>query len=164
MQIGSVKVFLAALLGVAGTARPEALKPCVRFESKVQVTPRVLKRGVLARFALELVNPGPEGIRLLDVRRGRRQDLADTYYSLVVRRAKGPLIDGPRPISDPGPISEADFFVLEPKTPASLPVRSAFDLGALDPGSYIAYVAIWQDPYALDSVCRSGEVEFRVQQ
>jgi hypothetical protein len=123
----------------------------------------VLKRGFLPQFVLELANPGPEGIRLLDVRRGRRQDLADTYYSLVVRRAKGPLIDGPRPISDPGPISEADFFVLEPKTPASLPLRSFFHLGALGPGSYIAYVGIWQDPYALDSVCRSSEVEFRIQ-
>jgi hypothetical protein len=89
--------------------------------------------------------------------------LADTYYKLVVRRADGVAIDGPRQISDPGPISEADFFVLEPAAKVSLSVRSLVSLEALAPGTYVAYVSIWQDPYSVASVCRSNETEFRVQ-
>lgn len=153
----------AVLLLITSGAGGETWKPCSPFKSKVQVTPSVLNSGASPRFVLELVNQGRQGIRLLDVRNGRRSDLADTYYKLVVRRADGAAIDSPRQISDPGPISEADFFVLEPAARVSFPVRSLVSLEALVPGAYLAYVSIWQDPYSVGSVCRSDETEFRVQ-
>lgn len=158
-----ISALAGVLLAVGTAASTETWKPCVCFETKVQVAPSVVRSGTSPRFVLELANRGWAGVRLLDVRQGRRPDLAVNYYKLVVRRPNGAAVDGPRPISDPGPISETDFFVLEPGARISLPVHSLVSLEGLTPGSYIAYVSIWIDPYSAGSVCRSAEVEFRVQ-
>jgi hypothetical protein len=152
------------LLSSAGSSDGDRLPACTRFKSRLLVMPETIRRGVTPDFVLELENTGSSGVRLLDVRNGRRPDLAATYYAVVVRTMKGSVADGPRAISDPGPIAASDFFVLEPSAKVSLHLRSLVELEALAPGSYVASVSIWQDPYAAGSRCRSGEAKFRVVQ
>ena len=139
------------------------LKPCVGFESRLRVVPSVVASGETPRFVLELANPGRDGVRLLDVRDGRRTDLADTYYRLVVSHPDGAPVRGARQISDPGPISVSDFFVLQPGARISVTLRSLVSLPGLGPGAYQAYAAIWTDPYSAASICRSGGARFRVE-
>ena len=147
----------------ASVAGGETPKPCSRFETRLVVAPRVLKSGASPRFVLELTNKGRQGVRLIDVRHGRRTDLSDTYYRLVVRRADGATLDGLWQISDPGPISDADFFILEPAAKVSFAVRSLMSLDTLAAGKYVAYVSVFQDPLSVGSICRSDETEFQVQ-
>jgi len=153
---------LGALLLASLPAAAESPKPCTILESKVEVEPGVARKGTVPEFVLELTNRGQEGVRLLDVRKGRRRDLAYTYYELVVRHESGAAIEAPRMIGDPGPISEEDFFVLAPGSTISLPVRSLRKLEELSPGSYLAHVSLWMDPYSAGSRCRSEEARFRV--
>ena len=163
MRVRSLSKIGAVLFIVSVAVSAETLKPCTQIESRVLVTPSVAKSGTSPRFALELANKGRDPVRLIDVRKGRRTDLADAYYELVVCRSDGAPIDGPRQISDPGPISETDFFLLAPGAKVSLPLRSLVNLDTLSPGTYVAYVSVWMDPYSVDSRCRSNEAKFRIQ-
>jgi hypothetical protein len=52
-------------------------------------------------------------MRVLDVRQRRRSDLQDVYFELFILEERR-LVDLPRAISDPGPISKADYAVLQP--------------------------------------------------
>ena len=72
-----------------------------------------VKRGALPKFRLTIRNTGKQPERVLDVRDGRRQDLQDTYYDLEVTDSEK-VVDLPRAISDPGPISDKDFVALKP--------------------------------------------------
>jgi hypothetical protein len=85
------------------------------------------------------------------------------YFELFVVK-DGRLVDLPIIISDPGPISDADYVVLKPGE--RLDVRGlSYKRAAerLTPGIYAAFVLFWLNPLeAPTSRCRSSEVRFVV--
>jgi hypothetical protein len=83
---------------------------------------------------------------VLDLRNGRRPDLQDTNCDLQVS-AEDKLVNLPRAISDPGPITDKDFHMLKPAKSVTLQLsRFALALEKLPPGEYSARVRFWQDP------------------
>jgi hypothetical protein len=97
------------------------------------------------RFRLTLTNVSDHACRILDAE--KRGDLRHTYYHLVVVK-DGKEVDVPRAISDPGPVSEADWIVIPPgatKTFILADFPERFEM--LPPGLYQAYVDFWRDPF-----------------
>ncbi len=155
----------AALVGwltAAGLASGDSVPACQAFEAKLRVEANRVSKGRRPGFTLALRNTGSTPLRLLDTRARRRADLADTYYGLVIRTKRGDTPDLPRVISDPGPISDEDYFVLQPGGTAQMPVSSPLALEALRTGLYVAHVVVWVDPLQLGSRCRSSFADFEV--
>jgi hypothetical protein len=122
-----------------------------------------VKAGSEPEFTLVLRNRSGKAVRLLDVRAGRRADLADTYYDLVLEYNGRKLENLTRPISDPGPIDAADYFVLSPATVAEIPIGASTDLTTLRIGEYAAHVRITLDPLSAPvPSCQSARTPFRV--
>jgi hypothetical protein len=114
-------------------------------------------------FILIVRNPSAKPVRLLDIRNGRRNDLADAYYELVFERNGRQFKNVPRVISDPGPIAPADFFLLPPSAHFEVPLSSTLELTALPAGRYSAYVRITLDPFATAlPKCSSAAAPFTV--
>jgi hypothetical protein len=108
---------------------------------------KTIKRGTVPRFRLTIRNCGQDSQRVLDLRGGRRPDLHDTYCKLVVTEGDK-AVDLPSAISDPGAISDNDFFDLKPGEAVTMDLsRFATMLERLPPGRYKARVRFWQDPY-----------------
>jgi len=105
----------------------------------------VIPAGSVPRFRLTLMNVSDHACRVLDAE--RRVDLQHTYYNLVVTKNGQPVRVG-RVISDPGPISDADWRVIPPGA-TKIFVLTNFPevLDQLPPGTYEAYVEFWRDPY-----------------
>src|SRR5688500_7369818 len=101
-------IILAAALSRVGTIVP----PCEAFQARLVPSNRSLSRGRKPDFHPSLRNTSTLEVKLVDTRDGRRPDLGDTYYQLVVLTAAGGEPDLPRDISDPGPLTEDDWFVL----------------------------------------------------
>ena len=152
--VGCAMLAIAAV--PAGT-----LKPCVGFESRLRVVPSVVASGETPRSA----GVGETGLGWCSAARcpGWAADGSGRHLlqagGAIGRRASS---RGPQ-ISDPGPISVADFFVLQPGARISVTLRSLVSLPGLGPGAYQAYAAIWTDPYLVASICRSGGARFRVE-
>jgi len=73
--------------------------------------------------------------------------LQHTYYNLVVTK-NGEPVSVLRAISDPGPVSDADWIEVVPGGTRTFLLTSfpdAFD--QLRPGAYEAHVEFWRDPF-----------------
>jgi hypothetical protein len=141
--------------------KSEATRVCVGLEAILRVEVPKIKVGAEPQFVLSLRNTGKESLRILDVRGGRRSDLQDTYFEVLVQR-QGQRVSLPRPICDPGPISEEDFFQLLPGVKEDIRLSEpCLDLTALKPGAYEAHVSLWPDA-ELKTRCDSSEARFEV--
>jgi hypothetical protein len=101
--------------------------------------------GTSPRFRLTLKNVSDHAFRILDAE--KRTDLQHAYYRLAVAK-DGKPVEVPTAISDPGPVSAADWLEVpagETKTfvLASFPGR----FETLPPGVYQASVDFWRDPF-----------------
>jgi hypothetical protein len=117
--------------------------------------------GRAPRFRLTLTNISDHACRILNIE--RRRDLQDTYYDLIVIK-NGRSVDVPRIISDPGPISDADWLqVPRGGTKTFTLTNFAHSYDTLPPGAYEAYVRFWRDPFqSHTSAYRSETAKFTV--
>jgi hypothetical protein len=97
------------------------------------------------------------------IRNGRRPDLADNYYEIVLERNQRVVKDVPRAISDPGPMNAADFFAIGPGDKFQAPLSSSLDLSAAPAGEYSVHARIALDPLATPVLkCSSARTRFTV--
>ena len=154
-----------ALLSATGTSQG-ARQPsptCLGIEASLRVSPTVVKAGSAPAFTLVLKNGSERPVRLLDVRAGRRPDLAHSYYELVLEQSGRTLKNLLRAISDPGPIETADYFVLSPDSSVDIPLTTSADLSSLRIGQYAAHVRITLDPLSpAAQSCQSAPTSFTV--
>ena len=153
----------ALLTGAANAQVPNSPQTCRSVEATLRVTPTSFRRGTQPTFSVILKNVSDKPIRLLDVRNGRRSDLAHSYYEIVFEQNDLTVNNLPRAISDPGPVASADFFVLSPGAIAEALLSTPADLSALPVGEYSAHVRITLDPFG-DAIpsCLSARTPFRV--
>jgi hypothetical protein len=136
---------------------------CLGIETALRVSPTAVKAGSAAAFTLVLRNRSKKPVRLLDIRAGRRADLAQNYYELVLEQKGRPLKNRPRIIADPGPIDTTDYFVLAPADAVEIPLSTSADLSTLRVGRYAAHVRITLDPLSASaSSCQSPRTSFSV--
>jgi hypothetical protein len=89
-----------------------------------------------------------------------RPDLRDNYAKIHVTE-HGQEVSVPRAISDPGPVSDADFLTLLPGQITKFQHDgSPYDLQSLGPGEYTAVVTLWPDWRG--QPLKSNAVTFRV--
>jgi hypothetical protein len=163
MALTSTVLIVVPLLTLAAVQKPKAVDPCAGLEATVRVSPTTFKHGARPALTVTVRNISSTSLRLLDIRNGRRPDLADTYYEIVVEQNRQVLKDLPRAISDPGPIETADFFVLAPGGSFEAPLSSSLDFGAVPAGQYSARARITLDPFATRGPrCSSGRTSFTV--
>ena len=159
----TLAVAVAVGLSAGGwTWAADRVPPCERLQARLRVANSDLPKGGQPDFTLTLRNVTESAVRLLDTRGGRRRDLGDSYYKLVVRTLKGREPNILTAISDPGPISDEDWFVLGAGQEVIVPVTTPLALDTLQKGGYRAHVVITLDPYVSGSRCRSDYAEFRV--
>jgi hypothetical protein len=158
----TLPVLIGALLTPPAVQSLEQRDPCAGVRASVRASPTSFRRGANPTFFLVVRNSSPKAVRLLDIRNGRRPDLAVNYYALVLERNRQELKNVPRVISDPGPIASADFFVLSPAAHFEVPLSTNLDLTALAAGRYSAYVRITLDPFAAAPKCSSSATSFTV--
>ena len=154
-----------ALLTRAGTAQLAARPSpaCLGIEAVLRVSPAAMRVGGKPAFTLVLRNRSERPVRMLDVRAGRRADLAHTYYELVVEQNGRTLKNLLRAISDPGPIDTTDYFVLAPASAVEIPLSTSADLTTLPMGRYAAHVRITFDPLSASRPsCPSARTSFNV--
>src|SRR5687767_8429704 len=133
---------LALLVGSASVLAPKSPQICRGFAATLRVMPTTFQRGTQPRFAVVLKNLSEKPVRLLDVRDGRRPDLAQSYYEIIIEQNQRAVKDLPRAISDPGPVEAADFFALSPGAIVEAPLTTPLDLSALPGGRYSAHARI----------------------
>jgi hypothetical protein len=111
----------------------------------LDVVQPIILAGTAPRFRLTLHNVSDHPCRILDA--DRRVDLQHTYYELVVLK-DGKPVDVPTIISDPGPVSDADWLEIPPNGAKSF-ILTNFPqrFETLPPGVYQAYVSFWRDPF-----------------
>jgi hypothetical protein len=154
---------LAAIgLTFVTSATTEIVPSCRGFEALLRVATGDVRSGSHPEFTLSVRNTSLSPLRLLDIRGGRRRDLGDTYYSLVIRTRDGKEPKTRRVISDPGAIADEDFVTIAPGEGMQVTVTTSLVLESLQRGAYRAHVVVWVDPYNLASRCRTDDVEFRV--
>lgn len=122
-----------------------------------------IKAGDKPQFSVAVSNRTDRSVRILDIRNGRRPDLQDSYFEVfVIQGARA--VDVPIAISDPGPLSAADFLSLQPGERAEFRrISHKRVLEDLPPGAYEAFILFWQDPMASHTTrCRSTSVRFTV--
>jgi hypothetical protein len=106
---------------------------------------KTVKKGTVPKFLLTIRNDGKAPEKVVDIR--RRVDLQHTYYDLEVLQ-DGKVLELPRMISDPGPVSDEDWATLKPGQKITFQlVHFPTLLERLPPGKYIARVQFWQDPF-----------------
>jgi hypothetical protein len=157
-------VALAALIPVIGWSGTPNVPACSGFEAGLQAVDTVVRVSTAPRFRLTLVNRGTKPLKVLDIRDGRRPDLEAVYFRLEILNAKT-VVDLPRGICDPGPVSDSDFFSLKAGQSEQLLLSEfCLDFHSLKPGRYRARVLVWLDPYAdAQTRCRSADASFTVQ-
>ena len=144
-------------------AAGSVIAPCVGFEANLRVEKAVVQKGGAPTFKLAVKNTSDKPLRILDTRGGRRGDLNDNYYRLQVETERGTRPDLMTAISDPGPVSKADFAFIRSGETAEITVTTPFALEELPKGKYRAHVEVQMDPYRNESQCRSTSASFRVQ-
>jgi hypothetical protein len=156
---------IVSLVGSAGDQTPKLAQVCPGVEASIlRVIPIEFRRGTQPRFALTLRNASKNPVRLVDIRDGRRPDLADSYYEIIFGQ-NGQELDDPRAISDPGPVDAVDFFVLPPGATVETPLTTPADLTRLAVGQYSAHVRITLDPFSERTPkCRSSRTSFSVRE
>lgn len=136
-------------------------KPKRHFSLSLQAVNKQIPIGTRPKLRLTLKNVSGHTRRVLNA--ATRPDLQHTYYELVVTQ-KGKAVELPVAISDPGPISDADYVKISPGatkvfTLSSFPIA----LEKLQPGNYRAYVLFWQNPYQSHTTrYKSQEATFSV--
>ena len=151
-----------ASVSAAQVQSPTTIQACRAAEVAVATSTPVVRAGTRPEFSVVVANKSDASIRVLDVRNGRRNDLQDAYFELVIVEGRR-VVDLPSVISDPGPISDADYTVLKPGE--RIRVRSlSYTRSAerLSPGKYSAFILFWQNPETGTSRCRSSEARFVV--
>jgi hypothetical protein len=149
---------------LAGQAvSPTTVEPCQATEVTVATSTPTIGAGTRPQFSVVVTNTSSRAIRVLDVRDGRRGDLLSTYFELFIVQ-DGRLVDLPTVIEDPGPVSSADYFVLNPGERLNVPRLSYKRVTErLPAGDYAAFVLFWRIPTeAPETRCRSSEVRFVV--
>ena len=83
---------------------------------RLELKPRTqtVNEGERPRLIVRVINDTGAAERFIDVRNNRRRDLRDNYYRVEVLGKGGRRVDVPIAISDPGPISDQDYFVVMP--------------------------------------------------
>lgn len=161
-MLDSILVF-ALFMGSASVQVPKSPQICRGVEATLRVMPTTFRRGTRPSFAVVLKNVSEKPVRLLDVRDGRRPDLAHSYYEVIFEQNDRALKDLPRAISDPGPVEAADFFVLSPGAIVEAPLTTPADLSVLRGGQYSAQVRITLDPFSERiPKCLSARTSFTV--
>jgi hypothetical protein len=136
---------------------------CKGIDARLLISPTAFNAGRQPAFTIVLKNASTEAVRLLDVRDGRRPDLAQTYYEILFEQDNQPLNNLRRVIADPGPVSSADFFMLRPGTAAKTELTTPVDLKTLPVGNYSARVRITFDPLGgRVPPCYSAKSTFKV--
>lgn len=161
-------LFLSIVTGLpsalaAQVGSPDRVETCRTTEVTLATSTTRIGTGTRPRFSLIVTNKSSRSIRVLDVRDGRRNDLQDVYFELFIVK-DGRVVDLPTVISDPGPISNEDYLVLNPGERLDVRRLSYKRLAErLAAGEYKAFVLFWQNPEeASTSRCRSSEVRFLV--
>jgi hypothetical protein len=129
----------------------------------LEVIERDVRAGTTPSFRLTVTNASKAPQKVLDIR--KRRDLQHTYYDLEVSQ-DGKPVRLPRAISDPGPITDADYLTLAPGDSVTFVLeRFPAPLKDLPPGTYQASVRFWQDPLRSDRTAyNSSGVTFSVQE
>lgn len=145
------------------SAQVAKLQMCRDVEATLRIMPTTFRPGTQPRFTVVLKNVSGKPVRLVDVRAGRRSDLAHTYYEIIFEQNERELKDLPRAISDPGPVEATDFFVLLSGAIVEAQLTTPTDLSVLLGGQYSAHVRITLDPFS-ERVpkCRSARTSFTV--
>lgn len=145
----------------AQVVSPAMVERCQATEVTVATSTPKIRVGTRPQFSVVVTNKGSGSIRVLDVRDGRRNDLQDVYFELVIVK-DGRVVDLPTVISDPGPISNADYVVLNPGERLDVRRLSYKRVAErLSEGEYAAFILFWRNPEeAHTSRCRSSEVRF----
>ena len=160
----------AAILGVLGsgtgqgTVAPIATPTCKGISVTLVADASLVKAGIKPQVSVTVTNDTDRPTRILDLRGGRRVDLQDNYLELfVVQGARA--VDVPVAISDPGPLSSADFLELQPGARVEFGrISYKLMLERLPPGSYEAFILFWRDPMESHMTrCRSTSTRFTVQ-
>jgi hypothetical protein len=160
----SVLLLLASLLLVscshfAGVPQRAGTEP--EFALSLQAIEPDIRVGTTPRFRLTLKNVSDHSRKILNAE--TRVDLQHTYYNLVVTK-NGKPVSVPRAISDPGPVSDADWVEVVPGGTRTFLLTSfpdAFD--QLPPGTYESHVEFWRDPHQSGTTkYASGKTTFTV--
>lgn len=140
-----------------------AVQACRAAKVSVATSTAAVRTGVRPQFSVIVANKRDRPMRVLDVRNGRRSDLQHFYFELVIVEGRK-VVDLPIAISDPGPMSDADYAVLKPGE--RMEIRSLSytrSTEQLPPGTYSAFILFWQNPDTPHtSRCRSSEARFVV--
>ncbi len=160
----AVASFLAiAFVLIARAQSPATSQNCKGVDARLLISPTTINVGSQPAFTMVLKNASTEAVRLLDIRDGRRPDLAQTYYEILFEQNDQPLKNLRRVIADPGPVSSADFFMLPAGTAAKTELTTPVDLKMLAVGTYSARVRITFDPLgARVPPCYSSKSTFKV--
>ena len=129
------------------------------FSLTLQPTEPSFRAGTIPSFRLTLTNITDHSCSLLNFE--ERPDLQHTYLKVVVTTDAGP-VSVPLAISDPGPISDADWIQISAGGVKVLMLTNfapCYEL--LPPGSYKAHVKFWPDPLRVMAYS-SAEVHFEV--
>jgi hypothetical protein len=154
---------ITLLMGSASAQVETSPQSCRDVEVTLRIVPTTFRQGIHQNFIVVLKNVSAKPVRLIDVRAGRRPDLAHSYYAVMFEKNERALKDLPRAISDPGPIGPADFFVLPPRAILEVPVTTPADLSGLRAGHYSAHVRVTLDLFSKRvSQCRSARTSFTV--
>lgn len=151
-----------ALVSAAQMEPPTTVAACRAVEVTVATSTPMLRAGTRPEFSVVVANKSDRSVRVLDVRNGRRNDLQDVYFELFIVEGRR-VVDLPSVISDPGPISDADYAVLKPGERIEVrPLSYTRSAEGLPPGKYSAFILFWQNPETRSSRCRSTEARFVV--
>jgi len=155
----------AIALGSIGIEQrdPLLLPACRDVSVVLTATASEIKRGERPEFSVTVSNKTDRPTRILDVRNGRRVDLQDTYFELFVVRGTT-AVEVPVAISDPGPVTAADFVELRPGGHIVISrVSYKRALERLPPGTYRAFVSFWREPHDSPATrCLSTAAHFTV--
>lgn len=160
----SAAILVAVASGSVQQPDDPILRPaCKGVSVSLVAEASLVKAGDKPQFSVAVSNNTDRSVRILDVRDGRRPDLQDSYFELFVIQGTR-VVDVPSVISDPGPLSAADFLELRPGARVEFRrVSYKRALEKLPPGAYEAFVLFWRDPMESHTTrCRSPSARFAV--
>jgi hypothetical protein len=147
MRTLSFILFLTATLDISAAEQSHYTRD---FTLTLEPVVSQIRTGTVPSFRLTLTNISDHACRILNID-GRRRDLQDTYYDLVIWQ-DGKEIFVPRAISDPGPVSDSDgVSIVSGATKTFLLTTFPQNLKSLRPGLYEATIRFWRDPYSSSS-------------
>jgi hypothetical protein len=160
---GSEMILLLACIGL--TAIPPSMeshqaqdRPARPLVAELEAMKKSFPQGTVPTFRLKIKNIGKAAEKFLRL----RGDLQDTYYDLEVSQ-NGKAAWVSRAISDPGPITDADYAMLKPGESITLELtRFASAWASLPPGEYTAIVRVWRPDEKFDMRYASTVAAFQI--